>query len=313
VPFDAEKHDWDTAVTEAERSLHITLSNSQRAAVTGCLDCRLSVITGGAGSGKTTLLRVLCKAFIGAGSSNCVLLMAPTGKAARRLAQQAHQPAFTIHSVLYSFIPNHMDCNSFYKAGLVVADETSMVDIPLMCELMQHLTVTHRLVLVGDPLQLPAIGPGHVLRDLLECGLPSFQLTDNFRQADGSSELVDNIVRIRAGDSDLNFGESFHLLTEYHARAAEDAMLQQYIGMLTEGKDGQMLSPVCRMGVCSTKSLNWRAQALLNPPCQSMPEIKTEEHTFRVGDGVFNLLTTSTPKTEMWDILQISDLKRRRY
>lgn len=295
--------DWEAVLEKAEASLDVTLSTSQCAAALGALSHSMSIITGGAGSGKTTLLRVLCSAFQSSGGSEhpqtvmedtvwcgSVLLMAPTGKAAHRMAELARYPAYTIHSVLYSSRGVMlMNGSGAYFARLVIVDEASMVDIRLLQEVMAHLSPAARLVLVGDPAQLPSIGPGNALGDLIASGLPVYQLTDNFRQQERQNALVSNLARIRARDTALTYDESFHLLTAGSGREIEDLLLELYVSLQLGGKSVQMLTPVGRTLCCSTNILNRKAQALVNPTRSDAVEIAVGSHIFRVGDRVVQL------------------------
>ncbi|BAK97762.1 hypothetical protein OBV_05640 [Oscillibacter valericigenes Sjm18-20] len=139
------------AVAQAEAELHIRLSGSQRAAAVGSLSCRISVISGGAGSGKTTLLKTISHVMKEADVS--VLMMAPTGKAARRMAKQACHPACTIHSALYSSFPPCFQPDGTYCADLIIVDESSMIDMSLMYDIIRHLGCGKQMILVGDPAQ----------------------------------------------------------------------------------------------------------------------------------------------------------------
>lgn len=157
-----------------EEKQKITLSESQRAAVVGSLSHRLSIITGGPGSGKTTLLRTICDVF-GAETLTDILLLAPTGKAARRLAKQAHGAAHTIHSVLHSSRgKQYLDGEGCFRAKLIIVDEVSMVETAIMRDILRALRDKSKLILVGDPAQLPSVGPGTVFADMMACGFPVF-------------------------------------------------------------------------------------------------------------------------------------------
>ena len=256
-----------------EKEQGITLSESQRTAVVGSLSHRLSIITGGPGSGKTTLLRSICSVF-GAETLTDILLLAPTGKAARRLAKQAHGAAHTIHSVLHSSRGKpYLDREGCFRARLIIVDEVSMVETAIMRDILRALRDKSRLILVGDPAQLPSVGPGTVFADMLACGFPVFELTDNFRLMEKFNALAENIQRIRVKDAELTYDESFHMLSAKTAGEAESMMIELYVGLQLDGKSVQMLSPSGKTRRCSVNVLNTLAQGLVNPACTGTLEV----------------------------------------
>jgi exodeoxyribonuclease V alpha subunit len=293
--------DWAALVSNAEAEIGVTLSASQREAAVGALSNSTSVITGGAGSGKTTLLKVICKAFDAYyrtydnqyGILQRTLLMAPTGKAARRLAAQAALPAYTIHSVIYTSDAN--GSSPFYeedgtlKAPLIIVDETSMVDVQLMYGILKGVSPKKKIIFVGDPHQLPSIGPGLVLDALMNCGFPVFNLTDNFRLSVCHNALAQNLDQIRKGSVALEYDESFRFLPGTSTKDVGDAMVQNYIHMQFMGQDVQMLSPMTKTPTCGTFSLNTKAQNLCNPLTAENPGIAMLGENFRIGDRIVQL------------------------
>ena len=294
--------DWDGYIRQAESELELLLSDSQHRAAVGALSHSTSIITGGAGSGKTTLLRaigaaygVYCRQYDEdeSGILNHALLMAPTGKAARRLSRQAELPAYTIHSVIYT--ADGSGKSHFYtdtgnlKAQLVIVDETSKVDIGVLHDLMRGLSPKSKLILVGDPHQLPSVGPGLVLSDLMKCGFPVFRLTDNFRLAGGGNALARNLDSIRSGSAALDYDDSFHVCPASSLHDVADTMLQLYVHFQMKGEDVQMLSPAAKTPACGTVPLNRTAHALLNPRTRENPGVDLLHENFRVGDRIVQL------------------------
>lgn len=287
VPTD--RFDAETSLRQAETRLGVCLSQSQRAAVIGALGCRLCVITGGPGSGKTTTLKALCAAFPATNPSD-IMLMAPTGKAARRLAEQTERDASTVHSVLYCGRYTRRYEDGELAPRLIVVDEASMLSINLLADLMRSISPMSRVILVGDPAQLPAVGAGQVLSDLLVCGLPIFRLTDNFRQFPGSY-LAEDIDLIRAGHTELKFdGSSVQLMETVSSHDTEVLSLSLYLSLRSQGHAAQILTPVGKCGVCSAKQMNTLVQDFANPPSGEKLEVTIGKTIFRLGDSVIQLV-----------------------
>lgn len=284
-PFDAEG-----AVRRSEGITGLHLSDSQRRAAVGALQNRLSIITGGPGSGKTTSLQVLYTAYRTTVKKE-IALLAPTGKAARRMAEQIGQEANTIHSELYTGrcqIRRYADKE--WSPGLIIVDETSMLSINLLADLFRSVSPRTRIVLVGDPDQLPAVGPGQVLADLIASGLPVYRLTDNFRQAAGGV-LASAIPLIRKGCTELPFDDTQFLLRETLSPAdTETFILSLYASYCASGTSAQILTPIgAAGGLCSTVSFNSQAQALVNPPSPEKQEIMIGDFLYRLGDRVIQM------------------------
>lgn len=276
------------AVAQAEAELHIRLSESQRAAAVGSLSCRISVISGGAGSGKTTLLKTI--SHVMKESDVPVLMMAPTGKAARRMAKQACHSACTIHSALYSSFPPCFQPDGTYCADLIIVDESSMIDVSLMYDIIRHLGRGKQMILVGDPAQLPSIGPGHLLCDIIDSGLQTYRLTDNFRQLESPEALVQSTEAIRKMDADgIVYGAGFCLLPTSSPWDVEQVVLREYVALLREGANVQMLSPVRKTKLCSSDTLNAMAQQLLNPPAPGELTLQISGKVFHARDRVVQL------------------------
>ena len=286
------------ALAWVEKRLDVTLAPTQRAAVETTLRSRVAVITGGPGVGKTTLVNALLR-ILRARDVRCALC-APTGRAAKRLGESTGHTAKTIHRLLEIDPSNGtfrrgrlrpIDC------GLLVVDEASMVDVELMAALLQALPAEGSLLLIGDADQLPSVGPGQVLRDLIESGvLPVARLREIFRQAD-NSRIVRNAHRVNQGylpELEPVKGE----LSDFYFVPAEDAedgqrkvveIVAGRIGRrfgLDPIRDVQVLSPMNR-GPLGVRLLNVTLQAVLNPaPESGAVEVERFGWKYRAGDKV---------------------------
>ncbi len=285
---------WD--VPQYERELGLTLSESQRAAVTKALDAGVMIITGGPGTGKTTIIRCITHAFSGMGMT--FALAAPTGRAAKRMTEATGADARTIHRLLEynpqeGFVRNK-DNPLVYD--LVIVDEMSMVDVPLMNALLNALPRGTRLLLVGDADQLPPVGCGDVLRDCLTSGrLPVIRLTEIFRQA-ARSRIITNAHRINQGqmpilseeESDFIFEQ---ILPPERILTRVRDLCQRAFGQLNTSEplmDVQVLAPM-KKGILGVENLNRVLQAALNPPDDQKPEHLFGETLFRQGDKIMQI------------------------
>jgi len=274
--------DIDAARAQAwvEKRLDVTLAPTQRAAVETSLRSRVAVITGGPGVGKTTLVNALLR-ILKARSVSCALC-APTGRAAKRLAESTGHTAKTIHRLLEIDPSNGKFRRGRYRpidCGLLVVDEASMVDVELMAALLQALPAEGSLLLIGDADQLPSVGPGQVLRDLIDSGaIPVARLREIFRQAD-NSRIVRNAHRVNQGYLP-ELEPVRDELSDFYFVPAEDAedgqrkvveIVAGRIGRrfgLDPVRDVQVLSPMNR-GPLGVRSLNVTLQAVLNPAPES--------------------------------------------
>ena len=285
---------WDVA--QYEKELGLTLSESQRTAVTRALDAGVMIITGGPGTGKTTIIRCITHAFAGMGMT--FALAAPTGRAAKRMTEATGSDAKTIHRLLEynpqeGFVRNK-DNPLVYD--LVIVDEMSMVDVPLMHALLNALPRGIRLLMVGDADQLPPVGCGDVLRDCMDSGrLPVIRLTEIFRQA-AQSRIITNAHRINQGqmpilsseDSDFIFEEI--LPPERILERVRELCVKECgkLGTSEPLMDVQVLAPM-KKGMLGVENLNRVLQATLNPAAEDKPEHIFGETIFRQGDKIMQI------------------------
>ena len=309
--IDAEK-----ALPWVEEKTGLTLSPSQQDAVTLALTCKALVITGGPGTGKTTLVNSILK-ILAAKQLN-ILLTAPTGRAAKRMTETTGREAKTIHRLL-EFDPHNFDFkrgrDNPLEADLIVIDESSMVDVILMNKLLAAVPDNAALMIVGDVDQLPSVGPGAVLSDIIESGaVPTVRLTEIFRQA-ATSRIIVNAHRINKGDLPLK-NEKEELSDFYFVPAdTPEEIHAKLIQVVTERipkrfglhpvKDVQILTPMNRGGL-GAHSLNAELQKVLN--ANSEPQVTRFGNTFSPGDKIIQTVNNYDKEVFNGDIGQILEI-----
>ena len=304
-PFPVRAERRDEILHRIEEAEKIELDALQRQAVETVIGNGLTVITGGPGTGKTTTIQTVLHFF--EQTDEIVLLAAPTGRAAKRMTEATGREAKTIHRLLewggrpeedrtddqrYKFERNE---SNPLEADVVIIDEMSMVDINLMYALCKALTPGTRLVLVGDASQLPSVGPGNVLRDIIASGcFPVVELTRIFRQEE-ASDIVLNAHRIHDGEpvDSERFSKDFLFVKRFEANKIVNAVLGLVKDRLpayvhADAFDIQVLTPM-RKGVLGVENLNHILQEYLNPASPEKKEKLFPQGIFREGDKVMQI------------------------
>ncbi len=266
------KIDLDKALDWVQKELHIKLAEKQKAAVRLGASEKLNIITGGPGTGKSTIINAILR--ITQKLTNKIILAAPTGRAAKRMSQITSKKAFTIHALLeYDFLNGSFKKNEDnpLKAHLVIIDESSMIDTALVYHLLKALPDEARLIFVGDIDQLPSVGPGYVLKDMIDSGFVTMtRLKEIFRQAKGS-KIITNAHRINSGIfPDISSSYDFKFIEENDAKKIQEKILDLVDKEIplkyhfNKLDDIQVLSPM-KKGLIGTEELNAELQKRLNP------------------------------------------------
>lgn len=284
-----------------EKRYNIKFAQAQKEAIIGAFNNGIEIITGGPGTGKTTIIKCIIEIYENSGMK--VLLAAPTGRAAKRMSESTGREAKTIHRLLEMGVSD--DENSFFGKGegeplegdVIIIDEASMIDIMLMNSLLKAIRLGTRVIIVGDVDQLPSVGPGNVLRDLINSNFINVvRLNEIFRQGKESMIIV-NAHKINSGELpylNKKDGDFF-----FDSRENIDDILKTIIDLINRRlpnfnskwnkvKDIQILS-LTRKGVLGVENLNNELQKILNPPSNHKKEKNVREMIFREGDKVMQI------------------------
>ena len=291
-------------IVQIEKETGTVLDEMQKKAVQEAAGHGLLILTGGPGTGKTTTINAIIRYFEGEGAE--IRLAAPTGRAAKRMTEATGYEAQTIHRLLeLSGMPEddregqpiHFERNAEnpLETDVIIIDEMSMVDIHLIHSLLTAVTAGTRLILVGDENQLPSVGPGNVLRDIIRSGqFPVVELKKIFRQA-SESDIVVNAHKINKGEQVEinNKSRDFFFLKRYDADIiirVVIALIQEKLPKYVEAKpfEIQVLTPM-RKGLLGVERLNQILQRYLNPPDASKKEKEIGQGLFREGDKVMQV------------------------
>lgn len=306
VTFDETPAHLEQAIAQIQREEDMALEAGQTEAVRQAATHGLFILTGGPGTGKTTTIRAMIRYFISEGYD--ILLAAPTGRAAKRMSEATGYEAKTIHRMLEvnGAMAEAEDADRTggmfernehnpLEADVIIIDEMSMVDITLLYALLKATAHGTRLILVGDVNQLPSVGPGNVLRDMISAGcFPTVTLQKIFRQA-SQSDIVVNAHKINAGEHVAldNKSRDFFFLKRYDADVIIRVMLQLIRDKMPKYVDAgsydiQVLTPT-RKGLLGVERLNVILQQYLNPPSPDKKEHQVGERIFREGDKVMQI------------------------
>lgn len=296
--FQTINSDITFEISSFERKNNIVFADSQKEAILGAFENGIEIITGGPGTGKTTIIKCIIEIYENNGMN--VLLAAPTGRAAKRMTESTGREAKTIHRLLEMGVSDNE--NSFFGRGegeplegdVIIVDEASMIDIMLMNSLLKAIKLGTRLIIVGDADQLPSVGPGNVLRDLIDSEfIKVVRLKDIFRQGK-ESMIITNAHRINNGELpylNKKGGDFF-----FDNRESNEEILETILDLVNRRlplfnskwnkiRDFQVLSPT-RKGILGVDNLNNELQSILNPPSKDKKERKFKDSVFREGDKV---------------------------
>lgn len=303
IDFSKAKLKIDKVVETVEKSENMKLADAQRLAIRNAVDHGVAVITGGPGTGKTTIINVLIKIYESFRMK--IVLAAPTGRAAKRITEATGYGAQTIHRMLeltggvegeetsaYTFMRNE---SNPLEADVIIIDEMSMVDSSIFYSLLKAVAPGTRLVLVGDSDQLPSVGPGNVLKDIIASGVFSVSVLDRIYRQGEDSDIIGNAHRIKDGEhvEIKNKSRDFFFVPRngYNEIVAElkvllTKQLPSYFGV--DKSDIQVLTPMRKydMGV---ENLNKQLQDVLNPERHGKPEHDRGDVVFRQGDKVMQV------------------------
>lgn len=305
LKYEIPEIELEDAIGNIQKTNNVNLDDIQKDAVKSAITAGVAVITGGPGTGKTTIIDAIIKYFHSQGLE--IKLCAPTGRAAKRMTESTGWPAETIHRMLeFCGIPDDNDRESNglkfgrnasnpLECDAIIVDEMSMVDSYIFYSLLQAITYGTRLILVGDVNQLPSVGAGNILKDIINSNcFPVTTLNKIYRQEDGS-DIVFNAHRINKGDhlEISNKSKDFFFIPRNTAGSIVNEVrelvsdnLPKFLGVTP--MDIQVLTPMRKYDT-GVENLNIKMQELLNPPAKNKPEKEKHDVIFRVGDKVMQI------------------------
>lgn len=293
---DIPQADVREVLEKAQKLDGICLGEKQKEAVLNTFKSPVSIITGGPGRGKTTVLRTILRIFKMICPQEDVLLTAPTGRAARRMAESTGYAAMTLHRALgLTDEGEEPEDTGMIGESLVIVDEMTMVDMFLAARLLERIPEGSRVVLVGDVDQLPSVGPGNVFRELIACKkIPVTVLDVSYRQKDNQL-LLENAELINTGKTRLKFGKEFRFIRTDSPEQTADCIVGLYRELAEKAglEDVQVLSPVKKQAVVGTQDINRLLQEAVNPGNGGV-EMSCGDVVFRKGDKVMQIKNTES-------------------
>lgn len=293
--YPMEAYEVEPELEQAQKDLGITLSEQQRQAVRMVFKNPISIITGGPGTGKTTVLKVILYIH-GMKCKSEVQLMAPTGRAARRMSESTGNPnASTMHMALGLLGEDYTTDFAYLEAGFVNVDESSMVDMHLAYEFFRRVKRNTRILLVGDVDQLPSVGAGDVFRELIRCGLIPVTVLDLVYRQGSASSIPINAKRMKEGKTDLILGNDFQFIG--CRGISETANMVKRIYQDEIARNGidqvQILTPFRAKTEAGVVELNRSLEDIINPSVRGKEELKIGKDIFRSGDKVLQNKNTA--------------------
>lgn len=293
---DIPQADVREALEKAQKLDGICLGEKQKEAVLNTFKSPVSIITGGPGRGKTTVLRTILRIFKMTCPQEDVLLTAPTGRAARRMAESTGYAAMTLHRALgLTDEGEEPEDTGMIGESLVIVDEMTMVDMFLAARLLERIPEGSRVVFVGDVDQLPSVGPGNVFRELIACKkIPVTVLDVSYRQKDNQL-LLENAELINTGKTRLKFGKEFRFIRTDSPEQTADCIVGLYRELAEKAglEDVQVLSPVKKQAIVGTQDINRLLQEAVNPGNGGV-EMSCGDVVFRKGDKVMQIKNTES-------------------
>ena len=297
------KKDLDTRIEELESVNNIKYNDKQKEAIKKSLENNITIITGGPGPGKTTIIKAICELYMEINkldfddAPNKIALLAPTGRASKRMSESTLLPASTIHRFLkWNKETNEFLINEYNKTfqNLIIIDEVSMIDLKLLDSLFRGLTRNIKLVLVGDHHQLPSVGPGNILKDLIESDLIDTIYLDTLYRQDENSyipTLAQEIKNNELSDTFLETKSDYTFLKCSSLSIKENLknLCKQLVDKGYDYKRVQIMAPMYA-GINGIDNLNKELQAIFNPEDNSKNEIKYGDIIYRENDKVLQLV-----------------------
>ncbi|AGW38098.1 helicase, RecD/TraA family [Chlamydia pecorum PV3056/3] len=306
--------DGDKAIAWVEENLNLNLALKQKEAVKACFSEKLHIITGGPGTGKSTITQAILKIFEQV--TYKIILTAPTGKATKRMTEITHKHSVTIHTLLqYDFKTKSFRKNSDnpIDCDLIIVDESGMMDTYLLYHLLKALPDHAILILIGDVHQLPSIGPGHILKDLINSHKISVtELNEIFRQVH-NSRIIINAHRVNEGEFPMLYSESGRKDFLFFQKEDPQEALEHILFLTTQfvpkkyhiyPKDIQILAPM-KKGILGIHNLNKELKAALNP---QKTHFQGKLHSYAIGDKVMQIRNNYNKEVFNGDIGYISEL-----